>query len=181
MCLFKDSNVGLSRSGFEHPTTWKACAPSLRNRRGSYVIKLVLVAIFSMKSYIIIFGLLVWVFRPTWEFFTHMETLPLPMKGCNFMTYIRHSLPLSSEGSLACYTYCNTGLPFTWSPVVERLAGQLSYQSHQNHILLESLRFGAILRRSDCLFLRLNILSRPGIEARSSACEANVRPTAVAV
>ena len=67
------------------------------------------------------------------------------------------------------------------TPVAERLAGELSYQSHQNHILLESLRFGAILRRSDCLFLRLNILSRPGIEPRSSACEANVRPTAVEV
>ena len=28
--------------------------------------------------------LFVWVFRPTREFFTHMETSPLPMKGCKF-------------------------------------------------------------------------------------------------
>ena len=180
MCLFKDSNVGLSRSGFEHPTTWKACTPSLRSRCGSYVIKLVLVAIFSMKSYIIIFGLLVWVFRPTWEFFTHMETSPLPVKGCSFMTYVRHTLPLSSEGSFACYTYCNTGLPFTWSrhPHLLPSVWQGSCQTDLIKIMSSSNR--SVLR-SDCLFLRLNILSRPGIEPRSSACEATVRPTAVAV
>ena len=28
------------------------------------------------------------------------------------LTYARHSWPLSSEGSLACHTYCDTGHPF---------------------------------------------------------------------
>ena len=28
------------------------------------------------------------------------------------LTYARHSWPLSSEGSIACHTYCDTGLPF---------------------------------------------------------------------
>ena len=29
-----------------------------------------------------------------------------------FLTYTRHSWPLSSEGSSACHTYCDTGHPF---------------------------------------------------------------------
>ena len=49
------------------------------------------------------------VYRPTREFFTHM---PLPVKGCIFFTYARHSWPLSSEGSLTCHTHCDTGIPF---------------------------------------------------------------------
>ena len=51
------------------------------------------------------------VFRPTREFFTHMETLPLPVKGCKCWLCSPPG-PLSSEGSLACPTYCDTGHPF---------------------------------------------------------------------
>ena len=40
------------------------------------------------------------VFRPTREFFTYMETSPLPMKA-----YARHSWPLSRGDSIACHTY----------------------------------------------------------------------------
>ena len=43
------------------------------------------------------------------EFFTNMETSSLPIKGCKFFTYARHSWQLSSEDSLACHTYCDTG------------------------------------------------------------------------
>ena len=50
------------------------------------------------------------VYRPTREFFTHMETSPLPVTG--ILTYTRHSWPLSSEGSLTWHTYCDTVLPF---------------------------------------------------------------------
>ena len=42
--------------------------------------------------------------HPTRKIFTHIETSP-------FLTYARHSWPLSSEGSLACHTYCDTGHP----------------------------------------------------------------------
>ena len=38
-------------------------------------------------------------------------------------TYIRHIWLLSSEGSLACQTYCDMEHPFI---MVERLAGELS-------------------------------------------------------
>ena len=31
------------------------------------------------------------------------------------LTYAWHSWPLSSEGSLACYTYCDTGHRLQWS------------------------------------------------------------------
>ena len=30
-------------------------------------------------------------------------------EGLQILTYARHSSPLSSEGSLACHTYCDTG------------------------------------------------------------------------
>ena len=46
---------------------------------------------------------------PIREFFTHVETSPLPVQ---IMTYARHSWTLSSEGSLACHTYCDRGHPF---------------------------------------------------------------------
>ena len=49
-------------------------------------------------------------FRPTREFFTHMETSPAG-EGLQIFTFDRHSWPLSSEGSLTCHTYCDTGHP----------------------------------------------------------------------
>ena len=33
-------------------------------------------------------------------------------EGLQMITYARHSLPLNSEGSLACHTYCYMGHPF---------------------------------------------------------------------
>ena len=44
-------------------------------------------------------------------------------------TYARHLWPLSSEGSLACHTYCDTSVyngPVTLTPIAERLAVKLS-------------------------------------------------------
>ena len=32
-------------------------------------------------------------------------------EGLQILTYARHLWPLSSEGSLACHTYCDTGHP----------------------------------------------------------------------
>ena len=52
------------------------------------------------------------IYRPTREFFTHMETSPLSVKGCKILTYARHSWPLSTAGSLACHTYSDVGNPF---------------------------------------------------------------------
>ena len=33
-------------------------------------------------------------------------------EGLHILTYARHSWSLSSEGSIACHTYCGTGHPF---------------------------------------------------------------------
>ena len=82
---------------------------------------------FYLNLYICLFG----VFLLSREFFTNIETSPLLVKGCKF----GHSWPLSSEGSLACHTYCDTGHPcilvisedpVTLAPIVERLAVKLS-------------------------------------------------------
>ena len=67
------------------------------------------------------------VYRPTREFFTHMETSPCRWRTAN---YLWHTWPLSSEGSLTFHTCCDTGLllrgPVTITPVAERLAVELS-------------------------------------------------------
>ena len=49
------------------------------------------------------------VFRPTFGDVT------IAWEGLQILTYARHLLPLSSEGSLACHTFCDTGHPFIWS------------------------------------------------------------------
>ena len=36
----------------------------------------------------------------------------ITVEGLKVLTYARHSWPLSSEGSSACHTYCDTGHPF---------------------------------------------------------------------
>ena len=50
-------------------------------------------------------------FRPIREFFTHLETSPLPVM-LPILIYTRYSWQLSSEDSLKCHTYCDTGQPF---------------------------------------------------------------------
>ena len=68
----------------------------------------------------------VWGYCPTREFFTHMGTSPLLVKGCKWL--------LSSEGSLASHTYCDSGTvydshlrgPVTLTPIAERLAVERS-------------------------------------------------------
>ena len=46
------------------------------------------------------------------EFFTHMETSPVPVKGSIFWHKLGTPGHLSSRGCLACHTYCDTGHPF---------------------------------------------------------------------
>ena len=59
-----------------------------------------------------------------------METSRITGEGLHISTNARHSWPLSSEGSLACHTYCDAGHmtnghlrgPVILTPVAERLA-----------------------------------------------------------
>jgi hypothetical protein len=50
------------------------------------------------------------VLRPAQEYFTFMETSPLPVKGCKI--YARRPGPLNREGSLSCHICCDTGPRF---------------------------------------------------------------------
>jgi hypothetical protein len=56
--------------------------------------------------------LILTVLRPAQEFFTCMETSPLPVKGCKIWAYARRSGPLSREGALSCHTCCDKGPRF---------------------------------------------------------------------
>ena len=48
------------------------------------------------------------VYLPTREFFTHMETSPLPVKACKFWPL----LGTHGNWAVTCHTYCDMGLPF---------------------------------------------------------------------
>ena len=100
--------------------------------------------------------------RPTREFFTHMETLPLLVKGCKFWpmlaTHSHWAVRYISVQHLLWYVLSvyNGHLrgPMTLSPLTERLAVELSLPILNNDIGL----------------------SRPGIEPRFPACKANALP-----
>ena len=62
----------------------------------------------SSRQIVCLFGVL----RPTREFFHSYRDLNITGEGLQILTYARHSWPLSSEGYLACHTYCDTGHPF---------------------------------------------------------------------
>ena len=51
------------------------------------------------------------VFNPTRELFTLLETSPLEIKGCKCLPMLGTH---GSEGSLACLTYCDTGIRLLW-------------------------------------------------------------------
>ena len=50
-------------------------------------------------------------YRRIREYFTPIETSQLLGEGLHILTFARHSRFWSSEGSLACLTYCDTGHP----------------------------------------------------------------------
>ena len=47
------------------------------------------------------------------RFFHFYGDVTITSEWLHSLTYARHSWPLSSGGSLACHTYCDTGHPFT--------------------------------------------------------------------
>ena len=51
----------------------------------------------------------VWVFSPIRELFTHFGDITITAAN---LTFTRSSWPLSSEGSITCHTYCDTGQLF---------------------------------------------------------------------
>ena len=56
--------------------------------------------------------LIVWSISSQSRFFLRIWIRHHCRRGLLILTYARHSWPLSSEGSLACHTYCDSGHPF---------------------------------------------------------------------
>ena len=54
--------------------------------------------------------LFVWRFSPYSGIFHSFEDVTIAGEGLQILTYARHLRPLSSEGSLACHTYCDRGI-----------------------------------------------------------------------
>ena len=57
-------------------------------------------------------------FSPIREFFPHLETLLLPVKGYTFSTYTRHSWPLRFSSSLTSHIHSDKGQPFIHAMVI---------------------------------------------------------------
>ena len=59
-----------------------------------------------------------WIFLFVWGFSSHSRIfhscgdVTITGEGLQILIYARHSRPLSSEGSLPCHTYYDTGHPF---------------------------------------------------------------------
>ena len=53
----------------------------------------------------------VWVLSSHLRIFHSYGDVSITREGLQILTYAQHSRPLSSEGSLACHTYCDTGHP----------------------------------------------------------------------
>ena len=69
----------------------------------------------QVSLYIVLIVCLFGFFRPTREFFTHMETSLLsPLKDCKFWPVLdtHGHWYVNRKGSLTCHTYYDTGHPF---------------------------------------------------------------------
>ena len=55
------------------------------------------------------FCLLVFFFRPSQEYFTHMKTTKLLIRGRKLMPIFGLQVNISNEGSLTCHNYCDKG------------------------------------------------------------------------
>ena len=55
---------------------------------------------------------LLWSFSSHSKIFALTEDVTITSEGLKIFTFARHSWPLSSGGSLACHTFCDTGHPF---------------------------------------------------------------------
>ena len=66
----------------------------------------------SNNPLLFLFVSFVWDFSSHSRIFHSYWDVTIAGEGLQISTYARHSWPLSSEGSLACHTYCDTGHPF---------------------------------------------------------------------
>ena len=76
------------------------CWPAIRWLWGVYSV---IVTIYLM---------IVWSFSSHSKIFHSFGDVTIAGEGLHILTYVQHSWPLSSEGSLACHTYWEMGHPF---------------------------------------------------------------------
>ena len=100
----------------------------------------------------------IWSFSSHSRIFHSYGGVTIAGEELQILTYARHSWPLSSEGSLTCHTWCDTGLPFIMV---------ISEDPWHSHLLLSVWQWS-----SHYLFLRL----RSGATWNRTACEANALP-----
>ena len=103
------------------------------------------------------------IFHLTREFFTHVETSSLLLKGLKFcLIYSTHFIPLSSESSLVGNTYCKREHPYI----------MVIFYNPQFYICCRMLMELTLF--SLTTFKRL---SRQGVEPRYQACKVSPLPT----
>ena len=86
--------------------------------------------------------LFVWAFSSYSRIFHSYRDFTITSDGLQILTCARHSWPLSSEGSLACHAYCDTGHPFLmvisedpWhTPIAKRLTVELSLPAFKTKV-----------------------------------------------
>ena len=115
----------------------------------------------ALLLFICLFGFLFWSLSSHLSIFHLYWDVTIAGEGLQILTYARYSWPLNSEGSLTCHTHCETGLLFIM------VISEDPWHSH----CCRAIGSGAV---TTC-FYDLG-LSRPGIEPRSPACEANALP-----
>ena len=99
------------------------------------------------------------VYRTSLKMFHSYDDVTIAGEGLQILNYARHSWTLSSEGSLMCHTYCDTGLPFIMVISVDPW-----------HTCCRAFGSGAA---TSCFYKGL---PRPEIEPWSPACKANALP-----
>ena len=92
------------------------------------------------------------VFRPTREFFTHLETSPFPLKCFKLWTLLGTYGHMCSEGFLACHTNCDMGYLFIMviydDPSHSHLLPSV-WQWSCHYLFLRLRSFTAIIRTPD--------------------------------
>ena len=113
------------------------------------------------KKYTCFVCLFVWSLSSHSRIFHSYRDVTIASEGLKIWNYARHSWPLSSEGSLTCHTFCDTGLPFIMV---------ISKDPWHSHLLPSIWQWSC-----HYLFLRLRSVVT-GDRTPISWCEANTLP-----
>ena len=91
-------------------TRFKISIFSYQNSTGLFVAQI----LFLVPNYVLV-CLCVWSSSSHSRILHSYGDVTITGEGLQILTNARHSKPLSSEGSLACHCYCDTGIRLKWS------------------------------------------------------------------